>query len=365
MHVPFCHRRCPYCDFAVVTPEEGGPPDAFDRYVDALVDEIRMEEEFGSLSAVNLGGGTPSRLTLHQLDRILEALRGRFGVEVEAEVSLEANPEDWTRRHARAIAALGFTRVSLGVQSFDSVVLSELGRSHTEHQAKRSVEVSREAGFSVGLDLIYGSPAESMDSWERTVQTALDLAPDHISAYSLTVERGTELSRLVQAGAPAPDPDDQADKYEHLAAQAPGGGFVRYEISNYAQQGHACLYNLSTWGQGEYVGFGLGAHDHRTGVRSRNVRRLDRYLEDVEAGRRPIAGKEDVSGWDAELERLMLGLRRAAGVEAGRGGAKLVASEAGKRLVRAGVLSQEAGWLQVSQPLLTDEVTRAVLSVSP
>jgi oxygen-independent coproporphyrinogen-3 oxidase len=251
------------------------------------------------------------------------------------------------------------------VQSFDPAVLTSLGRLHGPADGEQAVLAARSAGFeTVGLDLIYGTPGESAASWEETVERALALDPDHLSAYALTVERGTALSRDVLAGAPGPDPDDQADKYEHLAASASAAGLVRYEVSNWARPGHACRYNLATWGQGEYLAFGLGAHGHREGMRRRNVRRLDAYLSLVEAGERPEAGAERVDGWSAEQERLMLGLRRAAGVIAGDGGAALEASADGLRLVAAGVLGRRGDRLVVAMPLLTDEAVRAVLSLS-
>jgi oxygen-independent coproporphyrinogen-3 oxidase len=366
VHVPFCRRRCPYCDFAVVTPDEGGSPIAVARYTQALVAEVGMEPLWKPLDAVNFGGGTPSSVPVSALSAVVRALRGRFGLRRDAELSIEVNPEDWDGEYAAEIAGAGFGRVSLGVQSFDADVLRSLGRLHDPDQAHEAFGRARAAGIaSVGLDLIYGTPGESLDSWRATVDAALALRPDHLSAYALTVERGTELSRAVLAGAPEPDPDDQADKYEFLFDAAATAGLVRYEVSNFARPGHACRYNLGTWAQGEYLAFGLGAHGHRDGVRRRNLRRLDRYLEAVDRGERPEAGQERLDEWGRELERLMLGLRRTAGVEAGAGGAALLASQDGRRLVAAGVLVERGGRLVILNPLLTDEAVRAVLTLPP
>jgi putative oxygen-independent coproporphyrinogen III oxidase len=366
VHVPFCRRRCPYCDFAVVAEGEGGVGDPVSRYVEALLAEIAMEEPWGPLDAVALGGGTPSTLTGAQLASILGGIRERHGIAAEAEISVEVNPEDWSDRYAEELLGAGFTRLSFGVQSFDPAVLAALGRLHTADQGAACVAAARRAGFrSVSLDLIFGAPCEDGRSWANTVDRALSLGTDHLSAYALTVERGTELSRLVAAGAPAPDPDGQADRYEHLERRALVSGLIRYEVSNWARPGHACRYNLSTWAQGEYLGFGLGAHDHRDGSRSRNQRRLDRYIEAVTAGSRPRAGSETSGPWEREQERLMLGLRRVCGVAAGECGARLVASDEGERLVDAGVLAIEGARLRVAKPLLTDAVVRAVLSLSP
>jgi oxygen-independent coproporphyrinogen-3 oxidase len=361
VHVPFCHRRCPYCDFAVVTPDEGGGPDRFARYVDAVLAEIDREPAWGPLHAVDFGGGTPSRLPAGELGRIVAALRDRFGLVANAEVSLEANPEDWTAATAAAVVAAGFTRVSLGVQSFDPEVLEVLGRRHGPGDAAAAIDAAQAAGFrTVNVDLIYGTPGESAASWASSVRRAIDAGVQHLSAYALTVERGTALSRAVAAGAAAPDPDVQADAYEHLRAAAGAAGLVRYEVSNWARLGHACVYNLATWAQGEYLGFGLGAHSHRDGTRRRNVRRLDVYLDRVERGELPEAGRERLSAAGREQERLFLGLRRAAGAVAGDAGAALLATAAGRRLVASGVIEERDGRLRVLRPLLTDAVLREI-----
>jgi oxygen-independent coproporphyrinogen-3 oxidase len=279
-------------------------------------------------------------------------------------VSLEANPEDWSDEIGAAYLDGGVTRVTLGVQSLDDGVLGSLGRVHVGEQAVSAVASARRSGVpSVGIDLMYGAPGESLDSWRATVTKALALGVDHVSAYALTVEPGTALASAVTAGAPGPDPDDQADKYELFDALAAGAGLIRYEVSNWARPGHVCRYNLSTWAQGEYAAFGLGAHGHRGGRRTRNARVLDVYLDRVESASSPQVAVEEVAGWSREQERLMVGLRRAAGVVAGWGGEILAGSEEGKRLIAAGVLELRAGRLVVSRPLLTDEVVRAVLAL--
>jgi oxygen-independent coproporphyrinogen-3 oxidase len=337
-----------------------------ERYLAALEAEIEMEPPWRPLDAVYVGGGTPTRVSAHRLGWILARLRDRFGLTAGAEVSVEANPEDFAPRVAEGLREAGFNRISLGAQSFDPAVLSDLGRSHSPAQIGGAVTASRSAGFeTINLDLIFGSPAESERSWRATLQHALDLRPDHLSCYALTVERGTQLSRAVMRGAPAPDPDTQADRYETAAMTIEAGGLRRYEVSNFARPGRECRYNLSVWAQGEYVAFGLGAHGHRRGVRRRNVRRLERYLEMVEEGVRPEAGRETISGWEAEQERLLVGLRRVSGVRLGIGGEALLSSPAGRRLLAAGVISADDETLRVRRPLLTDEVSRAVLALAP
>jgi putative oxygen-independent coproporphyrinogen III oxidase len=367
VHVPYCRRRCPYCDFAVVTAEETPEGSSVVGYVDALIREIAMEPSWAPLDAVNFGGGTPTTLDPVLVGRIIGELRRRFGIDAAAEVSIEANPEDITPDLVAGLVDVGVTRMSLGVQSFDVDVLEALGRLHRPPDASRAVSVARRGGIqSVSIDLIYGTPGESLQSWMATVERALSLGPDHLSAYALTVERGTELSRLVLLGAhEAPDPDDQADKFEAVQSAAPAAGLRHYEISNFARRGHPCRYNLATWAQGEYIAFGLGAHGHRDGVRRRNVRRLDVYLDRIAGAKRPEAGTERLGAWAREQERLILGLRRRAGVTTGEVGRTLLESEAGQLLQRAGVINERNGRIVVDRPLLTDEVNRAVLSVEP
>jgi putative oxygen-independent coproporphyrinogen III oxidase len=364
VHVPFCARWCPYCDFAVVE----GKDDLIGRYVDAVRREILSEVEWHALDAVFIGGGTPSRIDPGLIADILVALGERFGIGDGAEVSLEANPEDWNQERSDRLREAGVGRVSFGAQSFDPAVLGDLGRLHRPADIDRAIEAARVSGFdSLSLDLIFGTPGESLASWADSVDRAIATGVDHVSTYALTVEPPTALGRAVRAGAPSPDPDDQADKWELAAARLTEAGYIRYEVSNFAKPGHHCRYNLGVWAQGDYLAFGLGAHRFRDGLRSQNVRRLDTYIDRIEKGIGPIQAADPVEGWAAEQERLMLGLRRAAGVRPGPGGVALVESDAGRRLMEAGVLglSEDRERLVVERPLLTDEVVRTVLALEP
>jgi oxygen-independent coproporphyrinogen-3 oxidase len=266
-----------------------------------------------------------------------------------------------------AVAALreaGFNRVSFGAQSFSPSILIALGRRHVPTDITGAVKAARLAGFtSINLDLIFGAPGDS--SWKDTVQMALDLAPDHLSCYALTVEPGTELFRQVARGAPAPDPDLQADQWEEADALIASAGLIRYEVSNWARPGHTVKYNLAVWAGAEYLGYGLGAHRFHDGVRSHNFRRLDSYLDAIESGSSAWAGAERISGWPAEVERVFLGIRRVAGVEAGIVGDFLAESALGKALFEHGVVEFSGRRLVVRRPLLTDAVARAVLALSP
>lgn len=361
VHIPFCSAVCPYCDFAVVA----GADDQAERYIEALCDEISRSDPWQPLGSVYFGGGTPSHISPELLGRVLATLSNHHGISSEAEISLEANPEDFSFELATALFSLGFNRVSFGGQSLDDLVLSFLGRRHRAGDVVSSLQTARDAGFeNVSVDLIYGSPGESDDAWHGTLRGVIEAEPDHVSCYSLTVERGTPLGKAVAGGAPSPDPDTQADRYEVASAILGEAGFERYEVSNWAQPGHECRYNLTVWAQGEYEGFGNGAHRFRKQVRSRNVRRLDLYLERVVAGREPTAGSERIDGWDREIDRLFVGLRRTAGVVPGPGGTALLGSDDGRRLLEAGVIGVLAGRLVVKRPLLTDEVHRSVLALA-
>jgi oxygen-independent coproporphyrinogen-3 oxidase len=364
VHIPFCAQRCPYCDFSIVDESEMPGVDHV-RYVDALVAEIAMETSFGPLDAVNFGGGTPSRLAPIQLARIITAIDERCGLAPGCEISLEANPEDWSRALAEDLLAAGFTRVSLGAQSFDESILGVLGRHHEPETVSLAVAAARDAGFTtVSIDLIYGHPRESDRSWSDTVARSLELPVDHISTYALTVEPGTSLSRSILTGAPAPDDDIQADRYAFFCEASTAAGFDRYEVSNHARPGHACRYNLSTWAHGEYLGFGMGAHDHRWGLRSRNHRRLDRYYSDVAAGIRPRLGSEVLSIGERERDEFMLGVRLAAGIEMSPFTERYLDSIEGRRFLAAGIIRADGARLVVTEPMLTDAVAREALSVS-
>lgn len=360
VHVPFCARVCPYCDFAVVA----GKDDLADRYLAALLAEISTAPGWRPLDAVFVGGGTPTRFGGDRLAVVVDAMRGRFGLAAGAEITLEANPEDWTDELAAGLIEVGYTRVSFGAQSFSRRVLVDLGRRHEPDDIARAVTSARNAGFaSISVDLIFGTPGESIEQWRASVERAVGLGVDHVSCYALTVERGTALSRAVAAGAPAPDADIQADGYEAADAVLTDAGFVRYEVSNWARPGHPCRYNLAVWAHAEYQAFGNGAHGFLAGERFRNIRRLDAYLDRIERGTSARAGADPIAGWEAEIDRLFVGLRRVAGVADGPGVEAFLASEEGERLMSAGVVEHGRGRLRVVRPLLTDMAERVVLAL--
>jgi putative oxygen-independent coproporphyrinogen III oxidase len=361
VHIPFCSAVCPYCDFAVVA----GRDDLVERYVKALLAEIELSGEWRALGAVYFGGGTPSHIDSNLLASVLNTIEDTHGLEPAAEVCLEANPEDFTTERAEQLVAAGFNRVSFGAQSFDDGVLVALGRRHVRDAITESVHNAVAAGFErISVDLIYGTPGESDRSWKETVSSALALGTGHISCYALTVERGTALGRAVDAGAPEPDPDIQADRYEAADRMIESAGLQRYEVSNWARDGEECRYNMVVWAQGEYEAYGNGAHGFRNGRRFRNHRRVDAYIERVEEGVMPRAGTDRVTGWESELDRVFVGLRRSVGVGTGDGTDALLASAEGKSLVDAGVIVSHGDRLVVTRPLLTDAVHRSVLALT-
>jgi oxygen-independent coproporphyrinogen-3 oxidase len=334
------------------------------RYVGAVCAEVQAADPWRPLEAIFFGGGTPSHVDPALLGRIVEALVARHGITNGAELSLEANPEDFSIERASQLRQIGFNRVSFGAQSFDDTVLASLGRRHLAADIEDSVLAARKAGFdNVSVDLIYGTPGETDQSWGQSLRRAVTVAPDHISCYALTVERGTPLGRAVSAGAEAPDSDVQANRYETADRILTSNGFDRYEVSNWSKPGWECRYNLTVWAQGEYEAYGNGAHGFREGRRYRNVRRIDAYIQRVESGASPRAGHDTVTGWEAELDRLFVGLRRTVGVAEGPGTETFLASAEGKTLVDAGVLGVGDGRIRVTRPLLTDAVHRSLLAL--
>ncbi len=318
VHVPFCLTRCGYCDFNAYA----GLGHLAVRYVDALAAEADLwadawtDEPF---SSVFLGGGTPTTLATEDLARLLAHMRDRFHVSPDAEVTIEANPDSVDERKLGELLDAGFTRLSMGAQSFDPTVLAALERVHSPASVRRAFEAARAAGHAnVNLDLIYGANGETLPSWRRTLEETVALGPEHLSAYALTIEPATPLGRKVVAGVvPGPDPDVQADMFELACEVLSGAGYRHYEVSNWSWPGFECRHNLTYWQRRAYLGLGAGAHSHRDGRRWWNVRPPADYLELVERGARPIGGEEVLSSEEMRLEDVFLKLRIREGVPAG------------------------------------------------
>ena len=313
VHIPFCAARCDYCDFATWTDRAH----LVDAYVDACVRDL-AQRALAPVDTVFFGGGTPSLLPADQLVRILDAIPRATG----AEVTVECNPDSIDVEKLRAYAGAGVDRVSLGVQSMRPHVLLALGRTHDPDNVARAVEGARAAGIERwNLDLIYGTPGESVDDWAATLDAALALEPGHVSAYALTVEAGTPLGRAVSAGErAAPDDDDQATKYELADDRLTAVGLPWYEVSNWARPGEECRHNLLYWHGGSYTAIGCAAHGSAAlpgGGRRRwwNVRTPERYVAAIAAGRSVEAGDETLDAPAEAAEAMVLALRTAAGIK--------------------------------------------------
>jgi putative oxygen-independent coproporphyrinogen III oxidase len=334
VHIPFCARRCDYCDFATWTDRAH----LMEAYAGACVADLQRRCTTGRVppaTSVFFGGGTPSMLPAELLLTILEAVPRAPG----AEVTVECNPDAVDPVKLAAYRAGGVNRLSFGVQSMRPHVLAALGRTHDPAGVERAVGWARAAGFdNFNLDLIYGAAGESAADWEATLESALALSTPHVSAYALTLEPGTPLARRVVAGeVAAPDDDDQADKYAAADARLEAAGLSWYEISNWARPGYECRHNLLYWAQGEYLGIGCAAHGHTGGRRWWNVRTPERYIAAVGQKRSPEAGSEALDPAARAEEAMALALRTSTGARLVSGDAGLVAdglaSRRGDRLV--------------------------------
>jgi oxygen-independent coproporphyrinogen-3 oxidase len=342
LHIPFCLRRCGYCDFFSTEGMRKWIP----AYIRALTREVESAGRAGGNPAVGsvfFGGGTPSLLDPRQVGVVLEGVRKSFRLDPQAEITLEANPGTVDRDRLKAFRGTGVNRLSLGVQSADDGELQLLGRIHTYTEAERTFRDARRAGFdNINLDFIFGLPGQSRAVWSKTLERALSLAPEHLSLYALTLERGTALARAVRRGGlPAPDEDAAADMYEAAEKMLAAAGYRHYEISNWARddgpvvdsglgdlrtQGlpsFACRHNLRYWLNQPYLGFGAGAHGCAAGKRYSNICSVKKYIERMRNGRArrfpltPAVARSVARTREAELrETMWLGMRLTeAGVE--------------------------------------------------
>ena len=303
LHIPFCSLKCAYCDFN----SYAGLDALVEPYCDALISEIRLWGEIASgrpVPTVFFGGGTPSLLPLPQIGRIMASLHESFSLDVNTEVSLEANPGTIDLNYLRGLRSAGINRISFGVQSFHDGELRALDRIHSAEEAKQCYHWAREAGFQrINLDLIYGLPEQALDRWESTLEQALALEPDHLSLYALTVEEGTKLASDVEHGrASAPDGDTQAAMYEWSCERLAEAGYKQYEISNWCRPGQECRHNLVYWRNGEWLGLGAGAHSHWSGFRFADVYSPRQYIEKV---RETISSTLDTVAGPAEVLEAM------------------------------------------------------------
>jgi oxygen-independent coproporphyrinogen-3 oxidase len=325
LHVPFCRVRCGYCDFNTYTASElrGARQD---QYADTLLTEIALaapvlERAGGNRPATTVffGGGTPTLLPPGDLARMLGGVRDAFGIVEGAEVTVEANPDTVSPAVAAELAASGVTRLSIGMQSAVPHVLAALDRTHDPENVRTAVAAARDAGLDVSVDLIYGAPGESLADWRSSLEAAIALEPDHISAYALIIEDGTKLARQIRRGEVAtPDDDLQADMYELADDLLAGAGFDWYEVSNWARDAaHRSRHNLAYWVGSDWWGFGPGAHSHIGGVRFWNVKHPAAYAQRLAAGESPAAGRETPDADARALESVLLRTRVREGLPVG------------------------------------------------
>lgn len=365
VHVPFCRTRCGYCDFNTYTPSELGDLSP-DTYLGAAHAELDLASRIlgeRPVETVFFGGGTPTMLPAEALTGLLAAIDERFGLVPGAEVTTEANPDTLTPAYLAQLREGGFTRLSLGFQSAVPEVLAVLERVHTPRRGLDAALWARNAGFEhISLDLIYGTPGESMEDWRTSLDAVTATPVDHVSAYSLIVEKGTRLALQVRRGEiPMPDDDDLADKYLVADEALTALGFVNYEVSNWARPDGECRHNLAYWRGHDWWGIGPGAHSHIGGVRFWNRKHPRSYAASLAAGESPALAREVLADDDRRVERVLLELRLAEGLPL----SVLTPSELGRvdAVVAQGLAVRDHERLRLTRAgrLLADGVVRDLL----
>lgn len=324
IHIPYCVKRCGYCDFNTYTPAELQIQSSLEvisqDYIDLVIQEIdraAKQSQAKFVPSIFFGGGTPTLMTPQDLGRVISAIKDRFELTADCEVTIEANPDTVSLESLKDLRGVGFNRISFGMQSAVPHVLSVLDRTHNPDNVAKSVHAAREAGFDeISVDLIYGTPGESMVDWKTSIDTALALPVTHISAYALIVEEGTKLaSRIKRGEITMPDDDETADKYIVADNAFRGAGMDWYELSNWSKPGSECKHNLFYWYGENWWGAGPGAHSHINGRRWWNVKHPGTYKEKILGAGDPTADSEELSQVEKEEERLLLNIRLPQGIK--------------------------------------------------
>ena len=330
VHIPYCVKRCGYCDFNTYTPtdllsqsstnnDSAGVQTVANGYIDLVIQEIELARRTvgkASVPTIFFGGGTPTLLPARDLLRIVDAISGRFSLERRCEVTVEANPDSVTKESLATLRAGGINRISFGMQSAVPHVLKVLDRTHRSENLVSATQWAKEVGFDhISVDLIYGTPGESLNDWQVSIDAALALPIDHISAYALIVEQGTKLARQVNSGEISmPDDDETAEKYRMADDSFSQAGFTWYELSNWARPGGECRHNIAYWQNSEWWGLGPGAHSHIENSRWWNVKHPNTYRAKITANETPIQEREELSLDNQRTENLMLAIRMKAGI---------------------------------------------------
>lgn len=372
VHIPYCSKRCGYCDFNTYTPQELNSPNLSlitTPYIDAVVAEIELaKKKVGPVSVPTIffGGGTPSLMPAEQIARVIQKIKEEFELATDAEITLEANPDTLTASYLDALATAGVNRISMGMQSAVPHVLSALDRTHNPENVVTACEIVKAAGIEhLSVDLIYGVPGESINDWRNTFERALELPIDHISAYSLIVEVGTKLAARLKRGEFEMPPDDEtAEKYLLFDEAAEARGFKWYELSNWAKPGGECRHNISYWNGSNWWGVGPGAHSYLGNRRWWNVKHPITYQSALQSNKTPEASHELLTEENMRDEFLMLQIRMSQGISL----ADLSAREIAKATsFRDSGHIEESGWnegnliLSRSGRLIADRIVRELL----
>jgi oxygen-independent coproporphyrinogen III oxidase len=361
VHFPYCVSICPYCDFDRQATGFASIP----AYVEAVAAEIRMQSP-RPVHSIFFGGGTPSLMAPGQVASLLEAASATFDLLPNCEITLEANPGECEADHLSAIRAAGANRLSIGVQSLNDGMLERLGRRHTADQARAAFRAARRAGFdNVNLDFMLGLPDLDLSEWRRTLDGAIDLDPEHLSCYILTVDERVPMGRDVASGRlTLPDDDAVAEQYLLTQERLAGAGYQQYEISNWARPGRVCRHNLTYWRDGPYVGVGAGAVGWHDGIRAKNTPSPRRYMASIKTGRVEHVEEERPDLETQMRDQLSLALRLREGLDPARFRARFgadvsdVLGQTLKALQAAGCLEWTDGSLRIAEPsvLVTSEL---------
>lgn len=313
IHIPFCTRKCIYCDFLSIRHDQYIAGD----YVTALINELDIRKEAaGVIKTIYIGGGTPTTLTTQELIRLIQALRTSFIIMPDAEITIEANPGTIDREKISALAVAGVNRLSLGIQSFIDRELQLLGRIHNSDDAVKAIDIVRSSGISnPSLDLIYGIPGQTLKDWEYNISVAIGHSPEHISTYELTPEKETPLyDAIIKNKLAKPDEETIINMYYYAIDSLTHAGHNHYEISNFAKEGFKCRHNLNYWNRGEYIGIGAGAHSFIKDRRIRNTNDIEKYIKSLHNKLLAIEEDIEISCEDALKEFIFLGLRKTEGL---------------------------------------------------
>ena len=361
IHIPFCARKCAYCDFASYPGQEG----RWEEYLAALNAELQKwaERLHGrEIATIFIGGGTPSLLPAEAIETLMNDVRRLFAVAADAEISMEANPGTLTAEKLAVYKKTGINRLSLGVQSFDDGLLRALGRIHTAEDAREAVRLAREAGFeNINLDLMYALPGQTTAQWKATLETSIALGVEHISAYSLIVEDGTPMAARVESGEAILPEDEAVIDMQHMAIDTlAAAGYARYEISNYAKSGRECRHNLVYWLRGDYLGVGCAAHSMLDNVRFENAWALEEYLAgETELDRHKLPVEEQKEEMIMLATRTVRGLSLAEYKKSFGEDFESAHAAALKPLIGGGLVKIENGYLRLTRAGM--EVQNAVV----